>query len=124
MARYFWLALGIVALGLAILGAALPLLPTTPFLLVAAFAFAQSSERLHTWLVEHPRLGPLIADWQREGAIAHRAKALAILAMIAAFTISVAMGASETLLLVQAAVLGLAGVFVVTRPAPADDKRD
>ena len=104
--------------------AALLLLPTTPFLLVAAFAFAQSSERLHTWLVEHPRLGPLIADWQREGAIAHRAKALAILAMIAAFTISVAMGVSETLLLVQAVVLGLAGVFVVTRPAPADDKRD
>ena len=122
--RIFWLALGGLSLALAVLGAALPLLPTTPFLLVAAFAFAKSSARLHVWLVEHPRLGPMIAHWQGEGAIARRTKVLAILAMIAAFTLSLAIGASETVLIAQAIVLVLAGLFVVTRPPPSEDPRD
>ncbi|MDG2479242.1 MAG: YbaN family protein, partial [Alphaproteobacteria bacterium] len=66
---------------LAILGVALPLLPTTPFLLVAAFAFARSSDRWHRWLREHRVFGPLIADWQEHGAIDRRTKLLSVLAM-------------------------------------------
>ena len=124
MTRFFWLSLGGLALALAVLGAVLPLLPTTPFLLVAALAFARSSERLHNWLVEHPRLGPAIAHWRREGAISRRTKVSAVIAMIAAFTLSVAVGVGATVLIVQAVVLVLAGVFVVSRPTPADGGRE
>lgn len=123
MRRPFWFVLGGLALVLAILGIFLPLLPTTPFLLVAAFAFAESSPRVHNWLIEHAHLGPPIRDWQREGAIGRRAKFAAVIAMIAAFAISVIAGVNPTILVVQAVVLSLVALFVLTRPAPAAEKR-
>ena len=72
--RVLWLLLGIAATGFGIAGAVLPLLPTTPFLLVATYAFARSSPRLHAWLMSHRQFGPLIANWQQHGAIGRRAK--------------------------------------------------
>ena len=122
--RLFWLTLGCLALVLAILGVVLPLLPTTPFLLVAAFAFAQSSERVHRWLIEHRHFGSLIADWQREGAIARRAKFMAVIAMAAVFVVSIVAGAGATVLIVQGIVLTLSGTFVVTRPSPGAGKAE
>ena len=59
-ARLTWLIVGLLALALGAIGIALPLLPTTPFILLAAFAFAQSSEKLHQWLLDHNVFGPLI----------------------------------------------------------------
>lgn len=123
MARAFWLIVGTGATGLAVLGIVLPLLPTTPFLLVAAFAFARSSETVHSWLVTHPRLGPPIVDWNREGAIHPRAKVAAVLAMIATFAISLAVGAGPVVLVIQALVLSAVAVFVLTRPSPSRPHR-
>jgi len=120
--RLFWLALGGIALVLAVLGVVLPLLPTTPFLLVAAFAFAQSSERVHRWLVEHRHFGSLIADWQRERAIARRAKFMAVIAMAAVFVVSIVAGVGATVLIVQGIVLTLAGAFILSRPSPSVSK--
>lgn len=62
-ARYLILAFGWIFLGLAVIGMLLPVIPTTPFLLLAAACFMRSSERLHRWLLSHPRYGPLIADY-------------------------------------------------------------
>ncbi len=118
MTRLFWLTVGFGALGLALLGVLLPLLPTTPFLLVAAFAFARSSQRLHDWLVNHPRLGPPIQDWRHNGAISRKAKIGAVLAMVAAFAISLGLGVSTTVLIIQAVVLSAAAAFVISRPTP------
>lgn len=116
--RTFWITSGFIALGLGVLGIPLPLLPTTPFLLLAAFCFSQSSETLHNWLVEHPKLGSPIKDWQRHGAISKKAKIAAGLAMIAAFAISVIFGAPLYALGLQLVVLSLTALFIFTRPLP------
>lgn len=80
--RWAWLLLGWAWVGLAVIGMALPLLPTTPFLLLAAACFARSSKRLHGWLQAHPRLGPVLAEWEARRAIPRRAKRLATLVIV------------------------------------------
>lgn len=114
--RPFWFILGLMALGLASAGVLLPLLPTTPFLLVAAFCFARSSERWHRWLVEHRLFGPLLRDWREHGAISRRAKIAAYLSMAAVMGASLALGASSVVLSVQAAALCGSALFIATRP--------
>lgn len=116
--RTAWFILGFVALGLGILGAMLPLLPTTPFVLVAAFAFARSSDRWHNWLLSHRIFGPLIANWRTHGALNRTTKIVSILSMVAVFALSLAMRASSVVLIVQTIVLGASAVFILTRPAP------
>lgn len=116
--RMFWLSLGIASVGLAGLGAVLPLLPTTPFLLVAAFAFARSSPRAEAWLVNHPHFGPLIANWRLYGSISPRVKLIASLFMAAALSLSFALGFAAWIIALQAAVLGLVATFILTRPNP------
>lgn len=110
--------LGLVALGLGAIGAVLPLLPTTPFVLVAAFAFARSSDRLHGWLLAHGTFGPLIDNWQRHGAISRNAKTAGLASIVAVFAVSLALQASPTVLLVQAIALTASAVFITTRPEP------
>jgi len=79
-----WLLLGLgwlfVALGVA--GALLPVLPTTPFILLAAACFARSSERFYAWLLDNRIFGPLIRDWRTHRAIPRRARWLGIGAIV------------------------------------------
>ena len=117
-ARITWLVVGLLALALGAIGIALPLLPTTPFILVAAFAFAQSSEKLHQWLLDHNVFGPLIDNWQRHGAISRRAKVLSVVSMAALLLISLAMAAPPAVIIAQIIVLGAAALFILTRPGP------
>lgn len=86
-----YFALGWTCVGLGIIGAFLPLMPTTIFLLIAAWAFAKSSPRWHQWLREHPRFGHLIRDWEEHHAMPRRAKrvAWATLAVSYLFTATV-----------------------------------
>ncbi|MEX0343451.1 MAG: YbaN family protein [Rhizobiaceae bacterium] len=114
--RPIWLATGFLAVGLGVAGVFLPLLPTTPFLLLAAFAFARSSPRLHDRLVNHRKFGPVIENWRQHGAISRRAKFAAVAAMIAAVVISALMGFSSTIIIIQLVVMGFVSVFILTRP--------
>lgn len=114
--RILWATGGLISIGLAFFGVFLPLLPTVPFLLLAAFCFARSSERLHNWLLSHPTFGPPIADWQDNGAINPRAKRLATLSIIAVFAVSLALGLRPLILAVQAIVLATVLLFIWTRP--------
>ena len=104
--RWAWWLLAYVALGLGLLGVVLPGLPTVPFILLSAWAAAQGSERLHRWLLAHPRFGPAIVDWQRDGAVARRSKWLA----------TGAMSASAVLLLGVAWLTGYARWWAVAVP--------
>lgn len=115
--RGFWFLVGAAATACGVAGAILPLVPTTPFLLVAAYAFARSSPRLEAWLLGHPRFGRLIRNWQQHRGVDPTAKAVAVCVMGLAFALTWALGGSIALLAVQAVVLGAAAVFVLTRPS-------
>jgi len=84
----FW-ALGTLSLGLGVLGAFLPVLPTTPFVLLAAACYARSSPRFHAWLLRQPFFGAVIRDWQQHRAIPRRARRLAWLMMAVSFGFSI-----------------------------------
>ncbi len=92
------LGAGFVCVGLAALGVFLPLLPTTPFLLVAAACFARSSPRFYRALLGNRVFGPLIRDWREHRAVPLRAKLMAISAIVL--------------------VLGSSVLFAVSHPAP------
>jgi uncharacterized membrane protein YbaN (DUF454 family) len=114
--RLLWNAAGLIMLGIGIVGIFVPVLPTVVFLLMAAFCFARGSERLHGWLMNHPRLGPPIHDWQRNGAIRRPAKRMAILAIGLSFILAAGIGAAPWVLGLQALVLGGVSAFILTRP--------
>ncbi len=123
--RIFWLALGWLSIGLGILGIALPLLPTTPFLLLAAYAFSQGSERLHQWLLTHPTFGPPINDWNEYRAISRRVKVFATLSIGLIFSVTLIIGVPLWALAAQASVLTVVLFFLWTtreRPAPFNEQ--
>jgi uncharacterized membrane protein YbaN (DUF454 family) len=76
--EYLLIVLGIISLAVGILGIFLPLLPTTPFLLLSAFLFARSSEKLHSWLLNHKILGKYICDFLQDRTIPLRIKIISI----------------------------------------------
>lgn len=89
VARLWFLAAGHVCMGLAVLGAILPLLPCTPFLLLAAACYARGSVRFYNWLLNHGTFGPAIVNWKRERAITVKHKVMAITMIIVTIAISV-----------------------------------
>ena len=115
--KTIWFICGCLTVVLAVIGIFLPLLPTVPFLLLSAFCFARSSERAHTWLLNHPKLGPPIQDWQKSGAIRLSAKRMATICVIAAFGVSILLGLRWQILLIQAITLSCVMVFIWTRPS-------
>lgn len=117
MSRAAWLMLGLVALGLGAAGVFVPLLPTVPFLLLAAVGFARSSERLHHWLLSHRIFGPPISDWRERGVVGRRAKWAATVSILATFAVSLAVGLNSWLLATQALALALVAVFLWSRPS-------
>jgi|AraplaDrversion2_2_1032049.scaffolds.fasta_scaffold100432_1 uncharacterized protein len=116
--RLIYIAIGCTAVVLGVIGIFLPLLPTTPFLLVAAWAFAKSSPRLEAWLINHPRLGPPLRDWNERGAIPARAKVIAVAAMAASLAYVLYSPSIPLYGKVGAALLlACCATFIVTRPS-------
>lgn len=75
--RWFCFGLGLAFLALGIVGIVTPILPTTPFVILAAGCFAKSSPKFHRWLLNHPYFGQYIKNWEEKRAIPRRAKYLA-----------------------------------------------
>ncbi|HRK79381.1 MAG TPA: YbaN family protein [Thiobacillus sp.] len=87
--RLVFAALGTLFLGFGVAGLFLPVLPTTPFLLLAAACYARSSRRIFDWLLSHAHFGPLIREWHEHRAIPYRAKRIALILIALSFAISI-----------------------------------
>jgi hypothetical protein len=98
---------GTVALGLGLLGIFLPLLPTTPFVLLAAGCYARGSERFHQWLLANRTFGPMVYEWERHRSLPYRTKVTAIVLMSTTMAISIVFFVRPAWLKI---VLGLFGV--------------
>jgi hypothetical protein len=110
--------IGFVCVGLGGLGAVLPLLPTTPFLLVALWAFSRSSRRFHHWLYTHPRFGPRLQAWEQHGVVPVKVKATAITAMVASFSLMAFVARVRwPVLAVAGAVMLIGATYILSRPS-------
>ncbi|MEM7016606.1 MAG: YbaN family protein [Pseudomonadota bacterium] len=107
--------LGIFFVGLAILGVVLPLLPTTPFLLLAAGCFAKSSERWYRWLLSNATFGPMIRDWEENRCIQPRVKVIALVSMIGVGGTSILFFVDMLAVKIIGLVLIAIGAWVVSR---------
>ena len=111
--------LGLVLLALGLIGIVVPLMPTTIFLILAAWCFARSSKRAEAWLLNHRLLGPAVVAWRQNGAIARRHKIMAVTGMAAGFVLfAVAAHPGLWLALGVGAALLACALFVISRPEP------
>ncbi|MCM5554850.1 YbaN family protein [Pleomorphomonas sp. NRK KF1] len=115
--RQAYLIIGCLMVVIGAIGVALPLLPTTPFLLIAAACFARSSPRLEAWLLSHRRFGPLLAAWRERGAIPRSGKLLSTVGMALGFY-AFYKGSQPGLMLmaIVASTFVLIGIYVWSRP--------
>jgi uncharacterized membrane protein YbaN (DUF454 family) len=121
--RAIYSTLGIIFVIIGVIGIITPLLPTTPFLLLAAACFARGSQRFHQWLMTHPTLSKPIIDWQKNGVIRRPAKILAtiFIGLNLAFPIFIINSVNTPM---KAAILAtglLVLAFIWTRPSSPKD---
>jgi uncharacterized protein len=116
--RLFYLAFGWLCVGLGVIGIILPILPTTPFLLVALWAFSKSSPALAERLRNDPRFGSTLRAWQDHGSIPPLGKAMAVIMMAASGTYIAGFSAAPLWVTVPFIIILIAvGAYVVTRPS-------
>jgi len=114
--RTTFLLIGHASLAVGFVGIFVPLLPTTPFVLLSAVCYSRGSERFHTWLLEHERFGPMIHSWREHRAIGVRAKIAAVVTVALSITFSVIrldLPWNAIALVIGAAVL----TFILSRPS-------
>lgn len=116
-ARLAWTGVGWVALVLGAIGLVLPVVPTTPFVILAAFAFGRGSPAMRARLERNRHFGPAIRDWEARGAIRPQHKAMACGLMGASLGGAWFLELDPTILWVQAAVMGTVAVYVLSRPS-------
>ena len=122
--QHLTIAAGFFFLLLGVIGAFLPILPTTPFVLLAAFFFSKGSPRLHVWLKTRPYIGPIIVDWEDNGVITPRAKLMATGVIIPLFAYTLAFVPVHVIIKVIVALTGLGVLyFIWSRPSERGRKK-
>lgn len=117
MARPLYIIVGVFFVALAFVGVFLPILPTTPFLVVAVWAFSRGSPRMERWLLRHPKLGPIVLDWRAHRMIPLRAKVLASLMMTASFLyLLLGSGVALRYALMAGSTMLLGAAFIWSKP--------
>jgi uncharacterized membrane protein YbaN (DUF454 family) len=117
--RWLWLVLAYACLALGIVGIFLPGLPTTPFVLLAAYAAARGSKRLHAWLLAHRLFGPMIRDWEASGAVSRKAKYWAIGTMALCALVFFLTAPKWWMAATGTAIMAVVGTWLWRRPEPA-----
>ncbi len=116
--RTVYFVLGWLMMALGFIGLLLPVMPTTIFLILAAWCFGRSSPRFEKWLLEHPVFGPTLVQWRRYGAVPRRVKWIACGGMVFGYGTFVYFARPAPLLGVAVALFFIAcAVYVVTRPS-------
>ena len=116
--RWAWWLLAYASLGLGLVGIVVPGLPTVPFVLLSAYAAARGSERLHRRLLAHRQFGPLIRDWQRQGAVSRRAKWLATTMMSACAIVMFLTAPKAWMAATGTGFMALVAAWLWRRPEP------
>jgi uncharacterized membrane protein YbaN (DUF454 family) len=110
-------ALGLIFTALGIIGAFLPLMPTTVFLILAAGCFTRSSPRLEGWLLTHPRYGSVLRAWRRERAVPRKAKIMACTGMIVSYFVFFVFARPPIAsAMIVAIILCLISLWLISRP--------
>lgn len=122
MRQGFWLGFAWICIGLGVVGIFLPLLPTTPFVLLASWAAPKGSPRLAAWLRQHPRLGPILANWQEQRAIPRRAKLLAVITMSSSWLMLYVLDTDMHVLLPLALLMLVTSLYICSRAEPKDSR--
>lgn len=116
--RPLFLGLGLAFVGLGLLGTVLPVLPTTPFMILALWCFARSSQRFHDWLYHHRLFGPPLRQWDQHRVIPLVAKAASVTAMAASMAYVVLFSTAPWYLIAAMAVVIAYGAwFILTKPS-------
>jgi hypothetical protein len=116
--RFFWLLVAVVSLALGVVGIVVPGLPTTPFVILAAYAASRGSPRLHAWLQRHRVFGPIVTSWQNGGGIPRKAKWASSVAMAVCAGVLFAVVAPLWMPATGTAVMGVVGLWIWRRPEP------
>ena len=115
--RALYVLLGSLSLVVGAIGVLVPLLPTTPFVLLAAWAYARGSRRFEHWLLHHPRFGPMISDWREHGAVPGRAKAVATAVILSSVALVCSLQVATHAKLAAGTTCTCVLVFLLTRPS-------
>lgn len=123
--KTLFLILGILSLVLGFVGIFLPILPTTPFAILAAYFFSKSSKKLHDWLLNQRTFGPLVKDWEKYGVIRMRAKILATVMMVLLFSYTLIFVNVGPIIKGVVATIGVSVLaFIWTRPSDIPGNRN
>jgi len=118
--KVLWLLVAYIALALGLIGAFLPILPTTPFLLVAVWAGSQASSKFKWWLLRHKRFGPGLRDWYRDKAIARPAKITAVLVISASWLVIILGDSPIGVIAFTGLLFTCIAGFLLSRPEPSN----
>jgi uncharacterized protein len=118
LARVAWMGLGFTSVGVGSVGVVVPGLPTTVFFVFAAWCFSRSSPRFERWVLDLPKVGPMVRDYRDGLGMPHRSKVVAISMMWAAVLISAVVLRDRLWLSATIAALGVVGTYVLVWRVP------
>ncbi len=119
MIRWLWFGLGWVMVALGLIGALLPVMPTTIFLILAMWCFSKSSPRFEAWLLQHPRYGHVLRLWREQGAVSRKGKGFAAAGMALGYVLFFIGAHPNWKLAVGVGLFFIASAaYVLSRPSP------
>jgi uncharacterized membrane protein YbaN (DUF454 family) len=124
LGKILWISAGWVAMAIGIIALALPILPTAPFIILAAYCFSRGSRKLHHWIRTRKYFGPIVLEWEQHQVIRLRVKVIATVLTIFSFVTSmIFLQVPWSIKLIIAAIIMVALCYIWTRPSHVGGKR-